>query len=333
MPKSLGDKLQAGLVEQAIELATKGRFVEAATKFEQSGKNAAELKTGSTALAYAFYRLALHYMAEYELQRAIQRLEIAKRFPNLPRHLTSLFQERIAIIQRDPIDEVRKFDAAIAERFESGPKKVTLRDEFLQRYTLDQPKRKSDVAAIEGVSSIGVYRWAGDINRNHRWSQLIREFKQGDERMPALFGRILAEHVRTNDLCMEWFQEVDYIVPVPASPRRMAERGSNIVVKMGEHLSSRLKIPLRTDFLRRSENSDRSRDVGKAALASQYSFNRNSGTAVEDRVVLLLDDVMTRGHTAEICASRLREHGCKKVFLLVLALAESTLQSGRHSQT
>lgn len=32
---------------------------------------------------------------------------------------------------------------------------------------------------------------------------------------------------------------------------------------------------------------------------------------------------MARGHTSNVCASLLKEHGSKKVYLLVLALAES----------
>ena len=47
---------------------------------------------------------------------------------------------------------------------------------------------------------------------------------------------------------------------------------------------------------------------------------------------LLLDDVMNRGHTTGVCALRLRECGCERVIVLVLALAESSLQSSRHAQ-
>ena len=68
-------------------------------------------------------------------------------------------------------------------------------------------------------------------NRNEQWSQLIRKFKSGEAALPALFARILAEHVRTTPMCKAWMREVDYIVPVPAAASRTATRGINIVVK------------------------------------------------------------------------------------------------------
>lgn len=333
MNTKLGFQLQAKLIEQAIELARRGQYVESAQKFEQSDADESGIQTESSLIAFAFYRRALLYLANMDLQDAIRHLETANRFPGVPNRLRSLFQERISAIRKDPSSEIREFDAAIADRFESRPTSIDLRAEFLRKYTLSQARRKRTIPKIDAVSAVGVYRWAGDINRNETWSELIRAFKQGDQGLPAFFGRILAEHVRTSETCKDWICEVDYIVPVPASSQRIAQRGADIVTKMGDHLSSRLKIPIRTDFLRRGENSERSRDVHKAHLASQYTFNHKKELNIKDRVILLLDDVMTRGHTAEVCASRLREGGCSKVFLLVLALAESTLQSNRHSDT
>ena len=118
---------------------------------------------------------------------------------------------------------------------------------------------------------------------------------------------------------------------VPAAASRTAERGMDIVVRTGEHLRPRLGIPMRTDLLKRVDHSERSRFISKFALAGQYSFNQRKAEEIRGGAVLLLDDVMTRGYTAGVCASRLREFGCDKVVLLVLALAESSLQSSRHA--
>ena len=197
---------------------------------------------------------------------------------------------------------------------------------------MNQAMRSPIVEGIDEVSAIGVYRWAGDTQRNEQWSRLIREFKQGDPVLPGFFGRILAEHIRATPMCRAWTREVDYIVPVPAAGRRKAERGFDIVARTGEHLGSRLGIPIRIDFLKREDSSVRSRFVGKAELAGQYSFTDRKAEEVRGRTVLLLDDVMNRGHTAGVCALRLRESGCERVVLLVLALAESSLQSSRHAQ-
>ena len=328
---NLGAQLKARLLEQAIEQAEQGNYVASAAAFEQSGEMAGEHVSGTAELAYAFYRRALYCLVDSDVRGAIRDLETARRFPNLPQRLRLLLQERVTAIQREPMAELRQFDAAIADRFERRASEVDLRGEFLGKYGLRQANRERTVNRVDGISAVGVYRWAGDIDRNERWSRLIREFKRGDEGLPALFGRLLAEHVRAATTCREWVRTVDCIVPVPAAASRTAQRGADVVATTAEHLGARLGIPVRTDFLRRKAYAERSRDVGKAALAAQYSFNPKKEQEIEGRIVLLLDDVMTRGYTAHACASRLKEHGCAKVFLLVLALAESTLQSSRHS--
>ena len=325
-------QLEAKLLGDAVELARSGDYLESATRFAQSGVTPGDQMQHASELAFAFYRSALSHQCNLAVPRAIRNLETARQFPNLPRALTSLIQQRLTAIRKDPDKELRKFEEAVAGRFDRPSSEVDLREEFLRRYGLSRASHSPGVAGIDDISSVGVYRWAGDRNRNDQWSQLIRKFKSGEATLPVLFGRILAEHVRATPMCKAWIREVDYIVPVPAVASRTAARGISIVVKTGEHLGSRLGVPVRTDFLKRKDNSERSRFVSKSALASQYLFNWKKAADIQGRAVLLLDDVMNRGYTAGVCASRLKEFGCGRVVLLVLALAESSLQSSRHAQ-
>ena len=320
------------LLDEAVRLAREGHHLDAAETFDRSGALPGQEAKHADDLAYAFYRRALTHQSDLDESGAIGDLQTALRCPGLPRRLRSLIHTRLTVIQKGAGAEVRKFDAAIAGRFERPPSEVELRGRFLQRFSLNQAMRSRTVEGIDEVSAIGVYRWAGDTHRNEQWSRLIREFKQGDPVLPGFFGRILAEHVRATPMCQAWTRKVDYIVPVPAGGRRKAERGFDIVARTGEHLGSRLGIPIRTDFLKREDSSVRSRFVGKAELAGQYSSADRKAEEVRGRTVLLLDDVMNRGHTTGVCALRLRESGCESVVLLVLALAESSLQSSRHAQ-
>ena len=323
---------QGKLLDEAVRLAREGQHLDAAERFDRSGALPGQQANHANDLAYAFYRRALTHQSGLDESRAIRDLEAALRFPSLPRPLKSLIHTRLSIIQKGAGTEVMEFDAAIAERFERPPSEVELRSMFLQRFSLNQAMRSRTVEGIDEVSATGVYRWAGDSQRHEQWSRLIREFKQGDPVLPGFFGRILAEHVRATPICQAWTREVDYIVPVPAARRRKAERGFDIVGRTAEHLGSRLGIPVRMDFLKRDDSSGRSRCVGKTELAGQYSFVDRKAKEVRGRTVLLFDDVMNRGHTTGVCALRLREAGCERVVLLVLALAESSLQSSRHAQ-
>ena len=323
---------QGKLLDEAVGLAQKGHHLDAAETFDRCGAVPEQQAKHADNLAYAFYRRALTQQSDLDKPGAIEDLQTALRFPGLSRRLRSLIHSRLTVIRRGASAEVRKFDAAIAEQFERPSSEVQLRGRFLQRFSLNQAMRSGSVDGIDEVSAIGVYRWAGDTNRNEQWSRLIRQFKEGNPELPGFFGRILAEHVRATPMCQTWTREVDYIVPVPAAESRKAERGFDIVARTSEHLGSRLGVPIRVDFLKREDSLVRSRFVGKAELARQYSSVDRKAEEVRGRTVLLLDDVMNRGHTAGVCALRLRESGCERVVLLVLALAESSLQSSRHAQ-
>ena len=313
-----------------MELAMRGQHVEASAAFDQTGLLPGELGKHGERLAYSFYRRALVRQREEEESLAVKDLERARQFPGVGTHVRLLIQERLTAIQSEADADVRKFDKALAGRFDSAPSTVELRGKFLARYGLTQPNRRRTVDGIDEISCVGVYRWAGDTNRNEQWSHLIREFKKGEPGLPAFFGRILAEHVKATPQCKAWIGEVDCIVPVPAAGRRTAERGVEIVVAMAEQLGWRLAIPVRKDLLKRNEGSERSRFVSKAELSDQYRFNEKKAGEARGRTVLLLDDVMNRGHTAGVCGRLLKDRGCGRVVVLVLAQSESSLQSSRH---
>ena len=198
---SLKAQLTAKLLEEATKSARQGHYLDATAKFGQSGARPGEQLLHASYLAYAFYRRALTHQSELDETRAIEDLETARQFPGLSRPLRSLIQQRLTTIQKEPDIEIRRFDRALAEQFDRTPTDVELRGEFLRRFGLSQAKRNRSVEGIDEISSIGVYRWVGDTNRNEQWSQLIRKFKKGESGLPGFFGRILAEHVRAVRQC------------------------------------------------------------------------------------------------------------------------------------
>ena len=320
---------QVKQVDGAVQLAKNAYYVNAANAFDDSDLQPEQQVKHGNDLAYAFYRRALIFQRDLDGLRAIMDLETALRFPGAAPRLRRLFQQRLTAIQKGAIAEVQKFDTEVSKRFEGPPSAINLRTKFLTKFGLQQAKRHPIADGIDEVSAIGVYRWSGDEKRHEQWSRLIRRFKQGDPALPGFFGRVLAEHVQANQRCQAWLREVDYIVPVPSAENRTAKRGLDILAKTGDHMSSRLGIPLRTDFLKRADSSLRSRFIGKSELTHQYQFADRRADEVRERTILLLDDVMNRGYTVGACALRLREAGCKRVLALVLALAESSLQSSR----
>lgn len=319
-------------LSNALDLAHTGQFVTAAAKFDDLRLTSEQQAQHGDLMAYTYYRRALFHLSQNAAQKAINDLETARSFPSIASPLRSLIQDRLTKIQSGSKSEsATRLDDAISRYFETSHSALDLRQEFLRRYGLRQPQRTHDINYLDGISTVGVYRWVADSNYGEQWSRLIRKFKTGDETITAFFGRVLAEHLRTNKYCSEWLSEIDYILPVPADAQRSAVRGADIVADMADNLGQRLGIPHRTDILKREEFAHRARSTSRPDLEKQYSLASDKKMPyVQGRILLLLDDVTNRGHTASICAQRLKEAGCQKVYLLALAQAESTLQSRRH---
>ena len=317
-------------VSTAVALAQGGHYLDAANELDKLSQEPP--RSHAALFAYTYYRRALLRQCNPALFRqAVDDLEKALGFPGLPPLLRQLIQSRLTALKGRNTPEIRKLDEAITQRFQTSASDINLREEFLQRYGLHQPQRSHLISHVDAFSCVGVYRWRGDPYRNERWSQLIRQFKQGVEVLPVFFGRILAEHVQATHA--DWLKDIDYIVPVAADAQRTAERGADIVGQMAGHLGQRLAIPCRVNLLKREDNSAHSKNVGsRHSLAAQYSLDPRKGQYVEERVILLVDDVTTRGYTASVCAEKLKGVGASKVYVLTLAQAESSLQSERHSE-
>jgi len=111
------------------------------------------------------------------------------------------------------------------------------------------------------------------------------------------------------------------IAPVPLHPSRLWARGFNQSVLIARSLSDRLGVECRADLLKRTRRtrplrgmgvSQRNREVGRA-------FAVPVPKSVEDRHVILVDDVLTSGSTSDACAKALLKAGARQVDLLCFA--------------
>jgi ComF family protein len=115
---------------------------------------------------------------------------------------------------------------------------------------------------------------------------------------------------------------LDWIVPVPAHPERIKERGYNQAERLGCQLSSYSQIPLlsalqRDIHLKGQATRDRSERL--KALRGVYRTASNICEKVADKQILLVDDIYTTGSTAEACSEVLLDAGAKRVFVLTVA--------------
>ncbi|MDP2838296.1 MAG: ComF family protein [Candidatus Moranbacteria bacterium] len=120
----------------------------------------------------------------------------------------------------------------------------------------------------------------------------------------------------------------DAFIPVPLHPRRLRFRGFNqselLARELSEALTPGLAIPLLTDVLLRirytkPQMKTDSREERLANLKNAFAVTIGKENEIRGKHIWLIDDVATTGTTLEECASRLKQHGARTIFGIVLA--------------
>jgi ComF family protein len=112
------------------------------------------------------------------------------------------------------------------------------------------------------------------------------------------------------------------VVPVPLHPVRLLGRRYNQAAEIARPLAQRAGVPYLPDALRRVRQGGqggKSASGRRRAVAGAFAVAEARRSLVEDRRILLVDDVMTTGATAESCARALLKAGARAVDLAVVA--------------
>jgi len=115
--------------------------------------------------------------------------------------------------------------------------------------------------------------------------------------------------------------EVDCVTCVPQHWRKRLTGGYNTSAELAEQLGNRLKVPLVRSLLTKTQHtSDQSRLTPRQRRENLKGvFRLNLRRVVAGRRILLVDDVLTTGSTANACAKVLKKAGAEVVFVAVLA--------------
>jgi ComF family protein len=164
----------------------------------------------------------------------------------------------------------------------------------------------SDVA-FDGLCSLAFY---GGIIRT-----CVHALKyENHQALGGFFTSLLVE-------CLSKYSwDLDQLIPVPLSPDRMKIRGYNQSALLGHPVALVLGIQYLPFALRRIRNTrsqvelsaDERRDNVKGAFRAVPHL-------VNNKTVLLVDDVTTTGSTLNACAEALKAAGAKSIFCLTLA--------------
>jgi ComF family protein len=118
------------------------------------------------------------------------------------------------------------------------------------------------------------------------------------------------------------------IIPMPLHPSRLAERTFNQSEIIASALASSTGLRLDTASLVRIKKTEMHRagmGVRERSASLQKAFRVRAPRLIENRIVLLIDDVMTTSSTAHEAARTLLEGGARAVNVLTLARAVSLI--------
>ncbi len=163
-------------------------------------------------------------------------------------------------------------------------------------------------AEIDGIRS--PFRFEGVMR------QAIHDFKYRNLRALAeLLSGLLCDYLTDNPL------PADVLVPVPLHPKRLRERGYNQSGQLAIELGKLIKLPVITDCLIRQRHTP-----PQARTSNAEERRRNMAGAfvcrdrrLQDKRVMLIDDVATSGATLNACAAVIKATGAAAVWALVMA--------------
>ncbi|MBP3040165.1 ComF family protein [Bacillaceae bacterium Marseille-Q3522] len=180
--------------------------------------------------------------------------------------------------------------SALAERYRTGNRCYDC-----LRWEEDSKWRE----VLQKNSSIFVY--------NTFFQEILNQFKfRGDYQLACAFAPYIGKKLRE--------LEYDYLVPIPLSKERACERGFNQAKALLDACGYSGSL-----FLSRTYSEKQSKKSRSERIQLPQVFHLQTNLPLNDKRILLIDDVYTTGSTLHHAAKILREAGASSVCSLTLA--------------
>lgn len=148
--------------------------------------------------------------------------------------------------------------------------------------------------------------------------RLVHQLKYHDvPGIAPLMARLMVPAVR------DVMRDADCLVPVPLHPRRLAARRFNQAVLLADHLGQATGVPVVRYAVQRTRHTPHQVGLGRTARANNlhHAFTVRDREQIAGRRIVVVDDVLTTGATADAMATALRVAGARSVSVAVFARA------------
>ena len=169
-------------------------------------------------------------------------------------------------------------------------------------------------AKIENGTALFRFEKKGNVQR------LIHNLKYKDhEHIGFVLGNWLGGELKT----LESYKNIDAVIPVPLHKNKLRKRGYNQVALFGQQVAEALNADYLDDVLVKVTNTKS--QVNKKRLArwtnSDELFTLKNMEAIDNKHILVVDDIITTGATLEACISILNQAKNIKISIATMAIA------------
>jgi ComF family protein len=169
-------------------------------------------------------------------------------------------------------------------------------------------------AKIEHATALFRFEKQGHVQ------QLIHNLKYKDhEHIGFILGNWLGGELKS----IEAYRGVDIVIPVPLHKNKLKKRGYNQVAKFGQQIAKALLAEYLDDCLVKISNTTSQTTKKRWARWStnEELFALRNITKLENKHVLIVDDIITTGATLEACTLVLSEAKNIKMSIATMAIA------------
>ena len=124
-------------------------------------------------------------------------------------------------------------------------------------------------------------------------------------------------------IIQDFVNDIDYIIPVPTDFFRRMSRKYNPPELLARELSQLANIVYEPRFLKKKTTFVRQKQLTRRErlknLSESFAIDEKFDAFLQDKRILLIDDVITTGATANECSKILKKHGAAKVYVATVA--------------
>ena len=142
------------------------------------------------------------------------------------------------------------------------------------------------------------------FTKNSLMQQLMHQLKyRGNKELGRQLGRLIGKDLKQTNR----FISIDALIPLPLFPSKEKKRGYNQAALLCEGISEVMNIEVLTDVVVRTRHTETQTQKGRMErwLNMEGKFELVKPERIQDRHLLLIDDVITTGATLEACGQEL----------------------------